>query len=271
MAIKVGIQLHPQHCTYQALAEAAQHADQAGFDSLWTWDHFFPLYGVEEAPMGPDLPPEAGDPAERGDHFEGWTLLTAFACLTARVELGLMVTCNSYRNPQLLADIARTHDHVSGGRTILGIGSGWYQKDYDEYGYEFGTAVSRLRDLERDLPILKERMAKLTPPPVRAPMPILIGGGGEKITLRLVAEHADRWNYFGTPEQISHKISVLNTWCEKRGRDPAEIEKSILVSQPEQFERIEDYIKAGISHFMVTVGVPFDFSRAEKLLKDLKG
>ena len=266
MKTKVGIQLHPQHCTYAQLAEAAKRADQMGFDTLWTWDHFYPLYGTPGAPMGSSLPPEAGDPPERGDHFEGWTLLTAFACLTERIEIGMLVTCNSYRNPQLLADIFRTCDHVSGGRMILGLGSGWFERDYTEYGYEFGTAVGRLKALQASLPVIKSRLETLTPPPLRQPVPLLIGGGGEKITLRLVAEHASMWNYFADPEGMKHKISVLNGWCEKIGRDPNEIEKTILVTSPDLLEKIDDYHRLGVTHVICGMGTPFDFGQAEKLL-----
>ncbi len=266
MAIRVGIQLHPQHCTYPQLAEAAKKADELGFDTLWTWDHFYPLYGSEGAPMGDSLPPNAGDPKERGDHFEGWTLLTAFACLTQRVEIGMMVTCNSYRNPQLLADIFRTTDHVSNGRMILGLGSGWFERDYIEYGYEFGTAVGRLKELEANIPIIKNRLSHLSPPPLRQPVPIVIGGGGEKITLRLVAQHATMWNYFGTPDQMKHKISVLDGWCEKVGRDPKEIEKSILLTDPNLASQLDAYLEAGVTHFIFGLGTPFDFEFLEKAL-----
>lgn len=265
--IRIGIQLHPQHCTYQDLAQAAKKVDQLGFDTLWTWDHFYPLYGVEGSPMGDKLPANAGNPKERGDHFEGWTLLTAFACLTQKVEIGMMVTCNSYRNPNLLADIYRTADHVSQGRMILGLGSGWYEKDYEEYGYEFGTAVSRLKDLRRDLPIIKDRLAKLSPPPLRNPVPIVIGGGGEKMTLKLVAEHATMWNYFGTPEQMAHKISVLKKWCNEFGRKVDDIEKTVLVTDPSLLEKLDEYVEVGVTHFILAMGIPFDFEDAEKLLK----
>lgn len=217
--------------------------------------------------MGENLPPAAGDPLQRGDHFEGWTLLTAFACLTQSIEIGMLVTCNSYRNPQLVADIFRTADHVSGGRMILGMGSGWYEKDYQEYGYEFGTAVGRLKALRRDLPLIKARLAKLTPPPLRTPVPITIGGGGEKMTLKMVAEHATIWNYFGTPEEMAHKISVLDGWCREIGRDPAEIEKSVLMTNPSLLEKLDEYEAVGVTHFILGMGTPFDFTHARKLLE----
>jgi probable F420-dependent oxidoreductase len=267
MSIRIGIQLHPQHCTYAQLARAAQTADEMGFDTLWTWDHFYPLYGSKGAPMGESLPPEVANSPERDAHFEGWTLLSAFACLTRRIEIGMMVTCNSYRNPHLLADMYRTTDHISGGRMILGLGSGWYEKDYSEYGYPFGTAGSRLKDLELNLPIIKARLAQLKPAPLRQPVPIIIGGGGEKVTLRLVAEHATMWNYFADPEGMKHKISVLRDWCLKIGRDPDEIEKSILLGAPGLLEQLDAYLEVGVTHFIYGMGAPFDFGPAEKLLQ----
>jgi probable F420-dependent oxidoreductase len=135
-------------------------------------------------------------------------MLGAWAESTSRTQIGALVSCNSYRNPELLADMARTVDHISDGRLILGIGSGWFEKDYDEYGYEFGTAGGRLDDLAVALPRIESRLAKLNPAPTRK-IPVLIGGGGEKKTLRLVARHADIWHSFGDPETVERKVAIL--------------------------------------------------------------
>jgi probable F420-dependent oxidoreductase len=246
---RVGVQFHPQQTTYASLAAAARSADALGVDSIWLWDHFYPLYG------DPD-----------GSHFEAYTLLASLAAQTSRAELGIMVTCNSYRNPNLLADMIRTIDHISGGRAILGIGSGWFERDYKEYGYAFGTALGRLKALEAALPVIQQRLGKLNPPPVRQPLPILIGGGGEKVTLRLVARYANMWNIIAEPVDAKRKNALLNQYCQEYGRDPAEIERSVVLQGHDPMEKLEAYLEAGMTHLILGTGEPWNMGGVEKLV-----
>ena len=201
--IRIGVQVQPQHATYENMRRTWAELDALGADMIFTWDHFYPLYG------DPD-----------GMHFESLALQSAMAEVTERAQIGALVMCNSYRNPQYLADALRTIDHISGGRVIAGIGAGWFERDYDEYGYEFGTAPTRLKALRRDLPLFKERLAKLNPGPA-GPMPIMIGGTGEKVTLRLAAEHAQMWHGFGDAERYRAKAEILAGHCADVGRDPS--------------------------------------------------
>ena len=247
MTLQVGIQLHPQATTVDEMRRVWRTVDEMGADSIWTWDHFFPLYGEPDA-----------------EHFEGWTLLSVMAADTARAKLGMLVTGNNYRNPELLADMARTLDHVSGGRMYLGVGAGWFERDYAEYGYEFGTAGSRLGRLGEDLPRMKARLAKLNPAPV-GDLPILVGGSGEKVTLRLVAEYADAWNTFGPPEHFAKKSAILDEWCAKVGRDPSTIERTVAVD-PGDVHDIGRYVEVGATHVIVMVGSPFDLGPLESLI-----
>jgi probable F420-dependent oxidoreductase len=240
--VRIGVQLQPQHASYAALRDAVAEAEEIGVDIVFNWDHFYPLYG------DPD-----------GAHFECWTMLGAWAQQTSRVEIGALVTCNSYRNPELLADMARTVDHISNGRLILGIGSGWFEKDYQQYGYEFGTAGSRLDDLASSLPRIESRWAQLNPAPTRK-IPVLIGGGGERKTLRMVAQHADIWHSFADLDTFRHKNGVLDNWCRELGRDPGEIERSVGV-QGKPAELGPDLLAAGASLFTVGLGGPnYDLS-----------
>ncbi len=245
--MKIGVQIQPQGTTLAEMRRAWEQADAMGVDSLWTWDHFYPLFGDPDAA-----------------HFEGYTLLAAMAATTQHAQIGALVTCNSYRNPQLLADMARTIDHISGGRFVLGIGSGWFERDYTEYGYEFGTAPGRLKLLGEALPIIVDRIAKLNPAPL-GPLPILIGGGGEKVTLRLVARHAQMWNGFGTPDELKAKNAIIDEWCKVEGTDPAKIERTTLTNATPDLD-IDAYRAAGIHHLILGMSSPFDMSTIEKVL-----
>jgi probable F420-dependent oxidoreductase len=246
---KVGVQLEPQHCTLDELRAAWREADELGADSIWTWDHFFPLGGELD-----------------GAHFEGWSVLAAMACDTQRAALGVLVTCNSYRSPDLLADMARTIDHMSGGRVILGIGAGWNERDYREYGFEFGTARSRVAALEPAVERIRARLARLNPPPLGR-LPLLIGGEGERVTLRLAAEHADIWNGFGPVETFARKSRVLDDWCAKVGRDPRAVERSVLLIGGAEIEQAERFVDAGAEHVIVAAGAPFDLGPLERAVR----
>lgn len=248
--IRIGAQIRPQHTSYADLRAAWVAAEEAGVDTIFVWDHFFPLRGDPE-----------------GTHLECWSLLGALAEVTNRVEISPLVSPVGYRNPNLLADMARTVDHISGGRMMLGVGSGWFERDYVEYGYDFKTAPERLRDLEAALPVIKARLGKLNPPPVRSPLPILIGGSGEKVTLRLVAEYADVWNGFGDPEEAGRLSGVLDTWCARIGRDPGEIERSVMRNEPYDEAIADAYVANGITFLITGIDAPQkDFSTLEMLI-----
>jgi probable F420-dependent oxidoreductase len=244
------VQIRPEHTTFAAYEEAWARADDLGADSIWNWDHFFPL---------------SGDP--NGPHFEGWTSLAILGPRTRRASVGCLVLSMSYRNPALLSQMAKTLDHATGGRLILGLGAGWFERDYDEYGYPFGTAGDRLRNLERGLAIIRERWAKDPPPPVNGhSVPILIGGGGEKVTLRLVAQYADLWNGFGPIDTFIRKNRVLDEWCARVGRDPAAIERTVRVDAPE-FGILDDYVAAGATHLICGGPAPFDLDELRRLIE----
>lgn len=247
--IRVGVMLRPQHTSVAELRAGWERFDALGVDSIWTWDHFFPL----------------AEPLD-GASFEGWTLLSAMAATTQHATIGMLVSGGSFRNPDLLADMARTVDHISNGRAYLGIGGGWIERDYEEYGYEFGTGASRLAGLEANLIRIKARLPRLNPPPI-GPLPILVGGSGEKVTLRLVATYADAWNGYGTPEEVAHKISVLDDWCQRVGRNPQEIEKTVLIRTRAEIALAKDYHQAGATHLIWWSGAPYKTEPVEALFE----
>jgi len=250
-SLRIGVQLCQEHTSVDALRAAWRAADALGVDSIWVWDHFFPL---------------TGDRA--GAHFEAWTLLAAMALDTGRARIGVLVSGNAYRNPDLLADMARTVDHLSGGRVILGLGAGWSWRDHREYGFPLGDRAARARSLEASLVRIRARLAALSPGP-RGDLPILVGGGGEKVTLRLAAEHADIWNVSATPERFAAKNRVLDEWCGRVGRDPATVERSVLFPCA-ALAAVPRYVMAGARHLMVDLRHPFDLGPVADLVAGLR-
>jgi probable F420-dependent oxidoreductase len=248
--IRIALQLQPQHADYTAIRRTVREAEDLGVDIIFNWDHFFPLYG---------------DP--NGKHLECWTMLGAWAEQTSRVQIGALVTCNGYRNPELLADMARTVDNMSDGRLIFGIGSGWFRKDYDEYGFEFGTAGSRLRELDAAMPRIEARWAQLNPPPTRK-IPVLIGGGGERKTLRIVAGHADIWHSFSDAQTLKRKSAILDAHCAEIGRDPDEIVRSTGAPDGNPAEIAPALLDAGASLFTIGLGGPdYDLTKLRRWLR----
>ncbi len=227
------------------LRDFAQHIEQSGWDGLWVADHFMPNQEDNSGPTG-----------------EAWTNLSALAASVPRIRLGTMVTGNTYRHPAVLAKMAAQVDEISDGRLVLGIGSAWQQNEHEAYGIPFYTVGSRLRRLEESVQIIRSLFendrtdfdgkfyqvtnAPLAPKPTQRPRPpILIGGGGEKVTLRLAAQYADEWNVWGNPEFLRHKIGILEQHCADAGRDPSEIRKSAnamvhITDDPADAERVRE-------------------------------
>ncbi|HXI81672.1 MAG TPA: LLM class flavin-dependent oxidoreductase [Verrucomicrobiae bacterium] len=231
MTVRVGALLWPQTGSWAPLRDAAIRADRAGLDSLWTWDHLMSIVGPWQQPI-----------------LEGWTTLAAFAALTDRPTLGLMVGANTFRNPGLTAKLATTLDQISGGRAVLGIGGAWFEREHTGYGFEtwgsgFGERLDRLDEsvslLRRLLDgerigehvgrFYRMRDALVEPQPVQARLPILIGGSGPKKTLRTTARYADAWNAGGTLDDLREKDAILRERCAEVGRNPDEIERTTSV------------------------------------------
>jgi len=252
--VRLGIQVQPQHAQYAAIRDTVLRLEELGADIVFNWDHFFPLSGDRE-----------------GLHFEAWTMLGAWAEQTERIEFGTLVNCNSYRNADLQADMARTLDHISSkggtGRFIFGTGSGWFERDYDEYGYEFGTAGGRLNALADALPRIEARWAKLNPAPTRK-IPVMIGGKGEQKTLRIVAQHADIWHSFVAPDELGHKLDVLKRWGDEVGRDVSEITVSNELHRgTADLEHADALYDAGVRLFTLGIGGPdYDLTAVREYL-----
>ncbi|HEU0164961.1 MAG TPA: LLM class F420-dependent oxidoreductase [Thermomicrobiales bacterium] len=242
---RIGVHIWPGGApSYASWRGAVLEAEDMGADAVFGYDHFHKPF-VEIAPEGPVLLPEQPDV----NNFESWTALASWGEATSRVEIGLLVTGIGYRNPELLADMARTVDHISGGRLILGLGSGWYEKDYAVYGFEYGTVASRMELFAEGLARIKHRLAALTPKPLRE-IPILIGGSGEKKTLPLVGQYAGIWHSFLDLETFRRKNQLVHDHATAAGRDDAEIERAIAWQGPAMADA---FVAEGASLFTMEI------------------
>ncbi len=303
--IRFGVQTPPQNVTWKELLGTWKLIDELGYDTAWTFDHFFPIFT---------------DPS--GPCFEGWMTLAALAAETQRVELGTLVTGNTYRNPAVLAKMGATLDHTSQGRLIMGVGAAWFELEHHAYGIPFYTVGERIRRLDEACQIIKSLWtqnqttfagnyyqitdAYCEPKPLRQPHPpLMIGGQGEKVMLKVIAKHADQWNTFGTPELFRHKGEVLKGHCEAVGRNfdeieiswagttlvteskeerevvvglmqrlwggpTEEVEKRLLVgSVQEVCDRINQFIEVGVSHFIMSLLPPFNHDHLRRFAEEV--
>jgi F420-dependent oxidoreductase-like protein len=226
-AVRFGLLAWPQATAWEPYREVVLAAEAAGWDSIWAWDHLMAIIGSADQPI-----------------FEGWTSLAAFAALTSRVRLGLMVGANTFRNPGLTAKLATTLDHISEGRADLGIGGAWFEREHDAFGIEFGATVgARLDWLDESVSVIRRLLdgevvthdgphyhlhdAICEPRPVQARLPILIGGSGPKKTLRTVARYGDAWNTSGHLDEVRERVRILEEHCGAVGRNPATIERTV--------------------------------------------
>jgi alkanesulfonate monooxygenase SsuD/methylene tetrahydromethanopterin reductase-like flavin-dependent oxidoreductase (luciferase family) len=224
--LDLGLLCWNQNTDWQSLLAAGIRADRLGYDSLWAWDHLYPI---------------VGDP--HGPFYEGWLTITAWAMATQRAHVGLMVGANPFRNPAIVAKMASTLDNISGGRAYLGIGAAWNETEARDFGVEFGSGPhERLRWLAEALPVIRGMLrgeepsaagnryhavhVRNDPPTIQPHLPILVGGGGEKVTLKLVAQYADACNLGGGFETVKRKEAILREHCETVGRDEREIERT---------------------------------------------
>lgn len=279
--LSFGIKTVPENTTYEGILRVWLEADTIpAIEHAWLFDHFMP---INRGVGGPCL--------------EGWSLLSALAALTHRLRLGVMVTSNTYRHPAVLANMAATVDIISGGRLEFGIGAGWNETEHHAYGIPLYTTGERIRRMGEACEIIKLmwtetapsfegryyqiKDAYCEPKPKQKPYPpFVIGGSGEKLTLRIVAQHAAVWNSLSDSiEEFQQKSAILDNHCVEIGRDPQTIQRSIHVRiHPENLEddrrQIRDYVLAGANHLLLILRAPYPegivHRLAEEIIKPLK-
>jgi len=303
--MRFGIQTGPQHVSWPELVDIWQVADGLQFDTAWTFDHFFPIMS---------------DP--KGSQLEGWVTLTALATLTRHVRVGTLVTGITYREPSVLAKMGATLDVISGGRLEMGLGAAWFQQEHEALGIPFPPVAERIKRLGEACEVITRmwtedaatwkgqyyeiKEAYCNPKPVQKPRPpILIGGGGEQLTLKMVARYADTWNSFGTEDVFRHKLSVLDEHCRAVGRDPQTIEKSVSLppvlskdrskldamlvdmagrramsiedaragmlwgSPDDAIKKLEAFRDLGVTHIILSLRRPYDVSQLEMFAREV--
>ncbi len=275
-ALTFGVKTAPQFTTYEDIQRVWREADeQPELIHAWLFDHFMPL--------GPD---------PTGPCLEGWTLLAALAAQTERIRVGQMVTGNTYRHPAVLANMGATVDIISHGRLDFGIGAGWNELEHSSYGIPLPAPGDRIRMLGEACEIIRRMWTEVTPTfegryyqvhearcepkPIQKPLPpFVIGGSGEKLTLRVVAQYADVWNFAGGPvEEFTRKSAILDEHCAAVGRDPATIARSIQF--PVNYgdlaatrETIRTYIAAGANHVILNLRPPYPDDIVRRLVSEV--
>lgn len=307
--VKLGINLWSQASDWPGFLAAGRRADQLGYDHLWTWDHIHAIFG---------------DPQQ--NIFEGYTALAALAMATERVKLGLFVGANPFRNPGLATKCLVTIDHISGGRAMLGVGGAWFEYEHNRFGIDFGSGFGQRLDwLAEAVPAVRMLLdggevtsepgghyafdhLSIAPLPLQKHLPIVIGGAGEKKTLRIVAQYADIWNVFGTPDTVARKNDILKAHCDEVGRDETQIERtlgckvtirdtyeeaervrlamlehnrtplsrvaddiSFWTGTPEQIAEImQSYRDVGFQTFIAELAAPYDDETMERLINEVR-
>lgn len=262
---------------WSELVDVCRHAESTGWDGIWFADHFMPNAADTSPPVG-----------------EAWTTVAGLAALVPRVRIGTLVSGNTYRDPAILAKMAAGVDIISGGRLVLGLGAGWQENEHAAYGIPFYTVGGRLRRLEEACQVVTSLLnndrttfagryyqladAPLAPKPIQQPLPLLIGGGGEKVTMRIAAQYANEWNVWGTPDVLKRKMAILDQHCAGLGRDPKTIRRSaqalmvlsddpevvakaavpgrpVIAGNVEQLQAIvRDYDEAGVDELIIPDG-----------------